>query len=233
VAVEAALLRAARPDLDAHAAGALLVETAARSGTPSARAAVKASVVALPHTVRPGRVLVLQNIGPARVMLQMPAGIGASKELALGPGERRGVRVAPGAATRGGAVTIKGGPVPLRVRIAIPAPPPPARIGALELVRRKGRVTGVRFAAGRVERRPGGVSVEPVGSLVLRLAGPAARELTPPGGSRDLLPAVYAYTLTGEVLGGLPAGRYRFVVRARGPAGGRPLTRSSPTFSLR
>ena len=59
-----------------------------------------------------------------------------------------------------------------------------------------------------------------MGNLVLTLSGPSRRELTPPGGARDLLPGEYAYTLTDEIKSQLPPGRYRFVLRARGTAGG-------------
>ena len=68
----------------------------------------------------------------------------------------------------------------------------------------------------------------PVGKLILTLEGPGRRELTPPGGARDLLPAEYAYTLTAEVLGALPPGRYRFVARVRGSAGGAAVVRQAP-----
>ena len=68
--------------------------------------------------------------------------------------------------------------------------------------------------------------------LVLTLAGPTRRELTPPGGARDLLPGEYAYTLTGEIKSQLQKGVYRFVLRAEGTAGGRALVRRSRSFRV-
>ena len=113
---------------------------------------------------------------------------------------------------------------------------PPARLGEVTLVREGDEVRGVRFAAGSVRRSGQAVAVEPVGSLVLELrseSGAGRRELTPPGGARDLLPGEYAYTLTGSILDELPAGRYRFMIRARGPAGGRQVLRRSDSFDVR
>jgi hypothetical protein len=63
--------------------------------------------------------------------------------------------------------------------------------------------------------------------------GKTVRELTPAGGATDLLPAEYAYTLTSSARNGLAKGSYRFVARARGPAGGPELVRKSPSFTVR
>lgn len=122
-------------------------------------------------------------------------------------------------------------PAPV-LRLDLPAP----RLGAVTLVREGGEVTGVRFSAGAVRRDGRALAVEPVGRLVLELdpeRGGGGRELTPPGGARDLLPGEYAYTLTGSILDELPAGRYRFTIRARGPAGGRQVLRRSDSFQVR
>jgi hypothetical protein len=121
----------------------------------------------------------------------------------------------------------------LRARLGtLPRPAPPG-IGSLRIVRRKGKPGGVRFVAGSIKRNKNGQSVIPVSSLVLTLEGPDKRELTPPGGARDLLPGEYAYTLTQEILGALRPGRYRFVVRVRGRPGIPSVTRSSKPFRLR
>jgi hypothetical protein len=102
----------------------------------------------------------------------------------------------------------------------------------LHVITRNGKPDGVRFTAGSLERGPRGGSVIPVGNLVLTLTGPGRRELTPPGGARDLLPGEYAYTLTDEIKSSLPAGTYRFVARARGSAGGPAVVRRSSTFGV-
>jgi hypothetical protein len=105
-------------------------------------------------------------------------------------------------------------------------------LGGLHVITRNGQPDGVRFTAGSLDRAGGGTSVIPVGNLVLTLTGPGRRELTPPGGARDLLPGEYAYTLTDEIKSSLPAGTYRFVARARGSAGGRPVARRSSAFRV-
>jgi hypothetical protein len=71
-----------------------------------------------------------------------------------------------------------------------------------------------------------------VGNLVLTLRGPTRRQLTPPGGARDLLPGEYAYTLTDEIKAQLSPGRYRFELRARGTAGGSVVVRRSRSFKV-
>ena len=72
----------------------------------------------------------------------------------------------------------------------------------------------------------------PIGNLVLTLSGPSRRELTPPGGARDLLPGEYAYTLTDEIRSQLQPGVYRFELRARGTAGGKVVTKRSRRFRV-
>jgi hypothetical protein len=114
--------------------------------------------------------------------------------------------------------------------------PPAPVLGSLALSHDGDRVVGVRFAAGRVRRMDDALAIEPIGRLVLELApasGGAGRELTPPGGALHLLPGEYAYTLTDALLDDVPTGRYRFVVSARGPAGGTGAERRSESFELR
>ena len=72
----------------------------------------------------------------------------------------------------------------------------------------------------------------PVGNLILTLSGPTKRELTPPGGARDLLPGEYAYTLTDEITSQLRPGVYRFELRARGTAGGEVVAKQSRRFRV-
>jgi hypothetical protein len=123
----------------------------------------------------------------------------------------------------------------LRIPLLLPPRPPPVRLGALRLTREDDR-RGVRFELGAARRGPEGVRVEPVGRLVLELrsvAGARVRQLTPPGGARDLLPGEYAYALARDDLAALPPGRYVFHARARGPAGGAQAERRSEPFSAR
>jgi hypothetical protein len=111
-------------------------------------------------------------------------------------------------------------------------PPPPAKLGALTLVGN----TGVRFTAGAIEGRGTATAVQPIGNLRLELQDPAgrtARVLTPVGGAPDLLPAEYAYTLTKAARAGLKKGAYTFLATATAPAGGPPVTRKSPSFTIR
>jgi hypothetical protein len=199
----------------------------------------------------------LRRVGPrlarARVTLHGPGAAAAARGARLrveGLASR-----APRARRRGGAVVLEaefsargarlpalatghlrlGGPEPRpTVPLLLPPEPPPARLGPLRLTRQDGR-RGVSFAAGLASRGSGGARVEPVGRLVLTLVGEAGervRELTPPGGARDLLPGEYAYALSREEMAALPSGRYRFEARARGTAGGREATGRSPAFSV-
>jgi hypothetical protein len=123
------------------------------------------------------------------------------------------------------------GPIAIPYQVIEGTPPAPP-LGAPEVIVRKGKPDGVRFTAGSITRGDKGTSVLPVGNLVLTLSGPTRRELTPPGGARDLLPGEYAYTLTDEIKSQLEKGRYRFELRARGTAGGRTVTRRSPSFRV-
>lgn len=246
-AAEAALLRGARPELDARATAALLAQTAIR--LPDWRLAGNARAYASPGALAlgPGRAarLRLTNVSRRRLALTIRAlavarGGGLSRmrgprRLALPARAARTIRLTlPRAAAPGdGTIEVRGGGAPLRVRFVVtPRRPPRPHVGAPRLVRRDGRLRGVRFVVGRVVESKRGRAVEPLGSLVLTLAGPADRELTPAGGARNLLPGEYAYSLSQDVLGGLPAGSYRFVVRARGPAGGAQVTRRSASFRL-
>lgn len=236
-AAEAALLRGARPELDARAVAALLAQTAI--GLPDWRRAADARAHAWPGALALERgrraALRLTNVSGRRLSLTLRTPLRGPRRLTLPPRATRSVRLtAPRAAPpRAGAIEIRGAGPPLRVRFALtPRRTPRPHVGAPRLVERDGRPRGVRFVVGRVVESKRGRAVEPLGSLVLTLTGPEERELTPAGGARNLLPGEYAYSLSQDVLGGLPAGSYRFVVRARGPAGGAQVTRRSPSFRL-
>ncbi|HEX8101569.1 MAG TPA: S8 family serine peptidase, partial [Solirubrobacteraceae bacterium] len=109
-------------------------------------------------------------------------------------------------------------------------------VGPLELTRRGGAVSGVRFALGAFERGSpfaAGTRLRPAERLeleLLRPGGELVRRLTPPGGARELLPAEYAYTLDRRTLRGLHRGSYVFRVRARAPRQARPTVRRSEVF---
>jgi hypothetical protein len=120
---------------------------------------------------------------------------------------------------------------PFAVATAAPEPPP---LGTLELVRRAGRVRGVRFTLGAFERGDAGTRVALTERLALTLvdadSGRVVRRLTPPRGARELLPAEYAYTLPAGTLGDLDPGRYAFRAKATSPRGGKPATARSEAF---
>jgi hypothetical protein len=160
--------------------------------------------------------------------------------LALKPHTSRRVTVTVSAAGRGnsagfvsGRIVATGSGPPIATVLGLPiGPPPPARLGPLTLV----GSAGVRFTAGAVSERAGIRAVEPLGKLELQLVdakGRVVRQLTPRGGASDLLPGEYAYTLTRSARKALAGGRYSFVARGRGPAGGPAVRRESPSFTAR
>jgi hypothetical protein len=220
----------------------------------AARALIEPAALALPRSAAGakfvlGRPLTVSNPGSAQLNLKLSArlpGLRATvtpATLTLAAGERKRVtlEVAAKAPVRAGfvsgRVTVTGAGAPVSALVGLPiGPPPPARLGPLSLASSRGRTDGVRFTAGAVTMRAGGRSVEPLGNLRLELvsaSGKVLRELTPPGGAPDLLPGEYAYTLTGVTRKGLAKGGYRFVARARGPAGGPEIVRKSPSFTVR
>ena len=231
-------------------------QLAAGAGEASAGRAGATPVVATPHALSFGRLepgsqgavtrdLAVFNRGPGTLALELPAELGPAgfraavtpRRLSIRAGRTGRARVritAPRAvAFAAGRILIRGAGRELSVPLgAASGPPPPARVGALRLVREGGRARGVRFRAGSASSEGGRLAVEPVERLRLELRGPSSRELTPPGGATDLLPGEYAFTLTRDVLDELAAGRYRFLVRAAGPARGARLSRSSPSFDL-
>ncbi|MFL5893615.1 MAG: S8 family serine peptidase [Thermoleophilaceae bacterium] len=223
VAGVAAALRTERPAWSPEEAAAALVQTAAPrgplfaagGGDPLLQAARRARIVTLPWSV------VRAGGQTARVRF-----VNLRRRELL----TRGRPIAVVAPPTGGRIVADAASIPFEQPARTPGPPP---LGALHVLGRSGRASGVRFTAGSIARAKGARAVMPVGNLVLTLEGRGRRELTPPGGARDLLPGEYAYTLTAEVLRALPPGRYRFVARARGTAGGPPVVRRSRAFRIR
>ena len=233
----AAALRSERPSLDTAEAAAALIGTAAPRGAANAagggdpllQAARATPFVALPAQValRPGRTQVIRIARLTRVRAPIEAKpTGGLTISATGSVVR--ITAAPDAKEASGRIDI--GPIAIPYQVVEGAPPPPLRTPHVILSR--GRPDGVRFTAGGIERGDKGTSVIPVGNLVLTLSGPTRRQLTPPGGARDLLPGEYAYTLTDEIKAQLSPGRYRFELRARGTAGGSVVVRRSRSFKV-
>jgi hypothetical protein len=237
VAGVAAALRAERPQLDAGQAAAALVGSAAPRGEPEAagggdpllQAARATSFVALPAqlAIRPGQTRTIQIDplagSPPALQPKPVAGLTISAS-----GSTLQIRAAADAKGSG---RIDLGPVAVPYQVVDAAPPAPP-LGTPQVIIRGGKPDGVRFTAGSIARGDKGTSVVPVGNLVLTLNGPTERELTPPGGARDLLPGEYAYTLTDEIKSQLSKGRYHFELRARGSAGGRTIVRRSRAFRV-
>ena len=233
-------------------AGAGQLQAAA---APAARVLIEPSALALPRQA-PGapfavsRNVTLVNPGAAPVTVRLSGLLrGADVNLfpatlKLSPHQLGRVTLTVSAAGRGrsvgfvsGRIIATGAGAPIMSVIGVPiGPPPPARLGRLTLVATGGRADGVRFTAGSLTERAGVRDVEPLGTLELQLVDASAkvvRDLTPPGGATDLLPGEYAYTLTKSARSALASGRYRFLARGRGPAGGPAVVRKSPSFGLR
>ena len=247
----AALVETARP------LGPLLVAGAGELRPPGALAArvrIEPATFALPRQPAGAkfafsRPLTVVNAGTGSVTLRLAAqlpGLRATVSpgtVTLAAGKRREVTLEVSAAAPrrpgwvSGRVTATGGGAPISAVAGLQiGPPPPARLSALRLSGPRGRTDGVRFTAGAVTYRGGARSVEPLGNLRLQLvdgAGKVVRELTPPGGARDLLPGEYAYTLTPATRNQLGKGSYGFVARGLGPAGGSEVVMKSPSFSVR
>ena len=240
VAGVAAALRAARPRLTAGEAAAALIGTAAPrggadaagGGDPLLQAARATPFVALPAQVaiRPGETVGVRIVPLGKTRpVTAPAVAGLHLRVAGRPGHQTlFVTAAPDAKGTG---RIDLGPVAVPYTVVAATPPAPP-LGSPHVIMRRGKPDGVRFVAGSIRRGDKGTSVIPIGNLVLTLSGPSRRELTPPGGARDLLPGEYAYTLTDEIKAQLDPGRYRFVLRARGTAGGGAVVRSSRSFEV-
>jgi hypothetical protein len=237
----AAALRAERPRLSAAQAAAALIGTAAPRGEPFAagggdpllQAARATRLVAEPPqlVLRPGETATvrLRELAPRVFTIKVPRPLKVRGQTPSKGGQTLRVAAPPDA--KAGSGRIEAGPIAIPFQIVAGDPPAPP-LGPLHVITRDGSPDGVRFTAGSLTRGSQGTSVIPVGNLVLTLTGPGRRELTPPGGARDLLPGEYAYTLTPEIKSALPAGRYRFAVRARGSAGGAAVVRRSSAFRV-
>jgi hypothetical protein len=237
VAGVAAALRAERPKLTPQEAAAALVGTAAPRGEPGAagggdpllQAARATPFVALPAqiTLRPGETQVVRiaRLSGPRTLIHAKPAEGLSMRTT---GSTARITAAADAKETAGRIDL--GPIAIPYQILDGAPVPP--LGTPQVIMRADKPEGVRFTAGSIERGDRGTSVIPVGNLILTLSGPTRRELTPPGGARDLLPGEYAYTLTDEIKAQLDPGRYRFELRARGTAGGGVVVRRSRSFKV-
>lgn len=241
VAGVASALRAERRKLSAAQAAAALVGTAAERGDPARagggdpllQAARTTPFVASPAQIalRPQQTVGIRidRLGAAPA-IHLARADGLRVRLA-GAKSHPVVFVTANAGAEGKSGRIDLGPIALPYQVVTGRPPAPP-LGRPEVIVSGGKPDGVRFTAGKIERGDKGTSVIPVGNLVLTLSGPAERELTPPGGARDLLPGEYAYTLTDEIKSGLGPGRYHFELRARGTAGGKTVVRRSRSFRV-
>jgi hypothetical protein len=183
-------------------------------------------------TARPAQVSVTATL-PGRTATVTPS------TLKIAPHGRKALTLAihltPAKAgfVTGRIIATRVGARPVRSVIGLPVgPPPPAKLGPLQLVGK----SGVKFTAGALSEQGGVRTVEPLGALRLELTnarGKVVRDLTPPGGARDLLPGEYAYTLTKAARKSLHKGAYTFTAHAQGPAGGPETEQKSPSFTIR
>jgi len=66
---------------------------------------------------------------------------------------------------------------------------------------------------------------------VINDQGKTVRTLTVPGGSKELMPAEYGYTLPNADFKALPPGRYAYRAQAWAPNRRKPVTKRSPQFT--
>ncbi|HEX4734125.1 MAG TPA: S8 family serine peptidase, partial [Thermoleophilaceae bacterium] len=237
VAGVAAALRAERRKLTPVQAAAALIGTAAPRGEPKGagggdpllQAARATPLVALPAQIAigPGQSVTVAIDALSRSTPQIQAKPVPGLTIAVAGSQ---VRISAAKDAKGSG-RIDLGPIAVPYQVIDGQPPPPP-LGRPEVILRGGKPDGVRFTAGSLERGDKGTSVIPVGNLILTLRGPTKRELTPPGGARDLLPGEYAYTLTDEITSQLQPGVYRFELRARGTAGGEVVAKRSRSFRV-
>jgi Subtilase family len=244
-----ALTQGADPRLPARGAGAGLARVPAAEAAVVARTRRTGSGDPCPTPAGCVRI-VLANRGaaPAALTLALDPDPGtearaAATRVRIPPGGEREAEVDVGAGAAGvasgrlvardgtGAIVLS---QPFQLALGRPAQVP---TGPLALERRRGRVTGVRFALGAFTRGDplrGGTRLRLAERLDLALVpargGAPVRRLTPPGGARELLPAEYAYAVPPATLRGLGRGRYAFRAVARSPRGGRPAVARSAQF---
>jgi hypothetical protein len=179
------------------------------------------------QSITPSATLAGTKVTLSPATLQIPAKGSADLSIsAQATGTDRPPRYLTGALKLGASTALLGLPV---------GPPPPVTLSELSVVQAGGKVSGVRFTAGALARHGDAVEVQPLGDLTLEIIdshGSVARELTPPGGARDLLPGEYAYTLTKQAKAKLGKGPYRFIATAHGSVEAPPTVRTSPEFKL-
>ena len=224
---------------------------AAGAGEPRAAEAAAATVVLEPGIVALPRqdagepfsaaaTVTVRNAGTDDASLTPTAELPGTRvevepeRLEVPPGETRDVRVtftATGEGRPPGYLTGRLRAGSGAAILALPVgPPPPAPLERLRVIEREGEPTGVRFTAGAVRRSGGGLEVQPLGDLTLEIVdadGEVIRNLTPPGGARNLMPGEYAYTLTKQAREAIADGAHRFRATAHGPAGGAAVVRRS------
>jgi hypothetical protein len=248
-----ALIGGAEPDpeVSARGAGAGVVRQPPQAAAITARTTPAARADPCPGTKACVRVVLSnQGAGEITLALSLLPDRGTSATLArdrvtIPPGGQREAEIdvqdagSDGLAAGRLVVGVEGGVAVLTHPFAIATEPPqPPPLGPLEIERKAGRVTGVRFSLGAFERGDplgAGTGVQLTERLSLALvesdSGRVVRRLTPPGGARELLPAEYAYTLPAGTLRALDEGSYAFRVVARSPRGGEPATARSDPFS--
>jgi Subtilase family len=221
------------------------------TAAPQARILIEPASVALPREAAGvpfaiSRSVTIANAGATTARVRLTALLRGADvklvpaQLTLKPHARKPVTVTVAAEGRGnsagfvtGRISASGAGPPVETVVGLPiGPPPAAHLWPLRLAGR----AGVRVTAGAVHEHDDTRDVEPLGRLELQLvdgSGKVVRELTPRGGAFDLLPGEYEYTLTRSARRGLARGRYRFVARGRGPAGGPVVVRKSPSFTPR
>jgi hypothetical protein len=164
----------------------------------------------------------------------------APRKVTLAPGEAIGVRVTARLVRKTSASVLAGtltvAPLTgtrLRVPWAVVTAPVGPLIGSVQLSARAFKPSDLAPAIvlvqlGRIGSGEGGVSLEPVLRLDIRLRSRAGKDLGLLSRLRDVLPGRYAFGLTGRGPNGgmLPSGRYSLVLRAFPAAGGPPVTRS-------
>jgi hypothetical protein len=244
VAVAAARLARAHPELSPAELSARLIAAADPAGLPVERAGAGAlrEPPAAPVTADPPAPdtdaldpVTFQLAATASTVLRLIAGAGTTVQpasLTLRPGAPATVVVRPAHPGAGRLQAIDAtGHVVASVPWVVHVPEASAvPLGPLRVTR--GRT--VRFTLGAFERGDPlglGTEVRPAARLELDLVGGGATHtLTPFSGARELMPAVYGYTLPAATLATLPHGSYTFRARAWAPGRTQPTERSSAPF---
>ncbi len=240
VAAAASRLARAHPELSPQQLRAALIAAADPAGLPPERAgagslrtpSASPGITADPPAAVSGRALdpvTVRLSTQASVTVALHATGGATVSpptLALTPGVPADVTIRlPRAGTAYGVLTATAGAQTLASVPWLVRPPEvaPVAIGPLRVSGRRVRFTVGEFTRG--DPLGSGATIGLAERLILDVVGGGeTRELTVPGGARDLMPAEYAYTLPA---GALPPGSYRFRVRAWAPRQQTPTVRES------